>query len=155
VPICTRAAIHLIGRVVSLRSQAAMASLHGSLRRRVANSDWMSLASEAGGPLGGFADVRKLGGDVGANGGLEGDDVVQDAEGVFAHFLAGEKLRQGRGEVEAELESVRRDRNADVVIAEEKAAVAPGDGAAGVQEPSLRATFLSFPANSSKQMQSQ
>jgi hypothetical protein len=37
--ICTRAGIHLIGRVVSLRSRAAMASLPGSLRRRVANSD--------------------------------------------------------------------------------------------------------------------
>jgi hypothetical protein len=36
VPICTRAAIHLIGRVVSLRSRAALASLPGSLRRRVA-----------------------------------------------------------------------------------------------------------------------
>ena len=32
--ICTRAGIHLIGRVVSLRSRAAMASLPGSLRRR-------------------------------------------------------------------------------------------------------------------------
>jgi hypothetical protein len=32
VPICTRAAIHLIGRVVSLRSRAALASLLGSLR---------------------------------------------------------------------------------------------------------------------------
>ena len=30
VPICTRAAIHLVGRVVSLRSRAAMASLPGS-----------------------------------------------------------------------------------------------------------------------------
>ena len=36
VPICTHAAIHLIGRVVSLRSRAALASLPGSLRRRVA-----------------------------------------------------------------------------------------------------------------------
>jgi hypothetical protein len=32
-------AIHLIGRGVSLRSRAALASLPGSLRRRVANSD--------------------------------------------------------------------------------------------------------------------
>jgi len=39
VPTCTRAAIHLIGRVVSLRSRAALASLRGSLRRRVAHSD--------------------------------------------------------------------------------------------------------------------
>ena len=39
VPICTRTAIHLIGRVVSLRSQAAPASLPGSLRLRVPHSD--------------------------------------------------------------------------------------------------------------------
>ena len=38
VPICTRAAIHLIGRVVSLRRRAALASLPGSLRQRMANS---------------------------------------------------------------------------------------------------------------------
>ena len=30
VPICTRASIHLIGRVVSLRSRAALARLPGS-----------------------------------------------------------------------------------------------------------------------------
>ena len=39
VPICTRAAIPLIGRVVPLRSRAAMASLPASLRRQVAQSD--------------------------------------------------------------------------------------------------------------------
>ena len=39
VPICTRAAIHLIGKVVSFLSRAAMATLPGSLRRRVAKSD--------------------------------------------------------------------------------------------------------------------
>jgi hypothetical protein len=47
---------------------------------------------QAGGPLGGFAEVGELGGDVGANGGLERDDVVQNTQGVFAHFFAGEKL---------------------------------------------------------------
>ncbi len=39
VPICTRAAIHLTGKVVSFLSRTAMTSLPGSLRRRTAKSD--------------------------------------------------------------------------------------------------------------------
>ena len=39
VPSCTRAAIHLTGKVVSFLSRTAMATLPGSLRRRVAKSD--------------------------------------------------------------------------------------------------------------------
>jgi len=47
--------------------------------------------------------VGQLGGDVGADGCLEGDDVVQNAEGVLARFFAGEELGRRCGEVEASL----------------------------------------------------
>jgi hypothetical protein len=48
--------------------------------------------------------VRQLGGDIGANGGMEGDGLFQAPEGVFAHFFAGEKFRRCLGEVQAELQ---------------------------------------------------
>ena len=97
------------------------------------------MSAQAGGPLGGFAEVREFCGDVGMNGYLERNDVVQDAEGVFAHFLAGEEFGQFFGEVEAELESVGRDSDADVVIAQQKAVVSACDCAAGVEKPSFGA----------------
>ena len=79
--------------------------------------------AEAGGPFDGFAEAGEFGGDIGADGGLERDDVVEDAEGVFAHFLAGEEFGQILGEVEAELERVGWDGDADVIVAQEDAAV--------------------------------
>jgi hypothetical protein len=94
---------------------------------------------QAGGPFDGFAEVGEFGGDVGADAGLEGDDVVQDAQGVLAHLFAGEELAGFLGEVQAKLYGVGRDGDADVVIGERKAAVAAGDGTAGIQEPRLGA----------------
>ena len=92
-------------------------------------------SGEAGGPFDGFAEVRQLGSDVGAEGGLEGDDVTQNAEGIFAHFRGGEELAGLLGEVQAELQGSGWDGDADVVVGQEKAAVPAGDGAAGIQEP--------------------
>jgi hypothetical protein len=86
--------------------------------------------------------VGEFGGDVGADGGLEGDDVVEDAQGVFAHFFAGEEFRWRFGEVQTELNFFGGDRDADVVIAHEQAAVAAGDGAAGVEKPGLGASGI-------------
>ena len=60
--------------------------------------------AQPGGPFGGLAEVRQLGGDIGANGGMEGDGLFQAPEGVFAHFFAGEKFRRCLGEVQAELQ---------------------------------------------------
>lgn len=53
----------------------------------------------AGGPFDGFAEVGDFGGDVGADSGLEWDDVVENSQSVLAHFLAGEKLAGCLGEV--------------------------------------------------------
>jgi hypothetical protein len=76
--------------------------------------------------------VGELGGHVGADGGLEGDDVVQNTQGVFAHFFAGEKLAGFLGEVQAKLYGAGGNGDADVVVGEEKAAVAAGiEGAQG------------------------
>jgi hypothetical protein len=61
---------------------------------------------------------------------LERDDFIQDTEGVFAHFGSGEEFGQLLGEVEAELKFVGRNGDADIVVAEDKAAVAAGDGTA-------------------------
>jgi hypothetical protein len=58
VPICTHDAIHLIGRVGSPRSQAALASLPGSLDRRVAYSD--SYHSEVGFNFKGLLDEVRI-----------------------------------------------------------------------------------------------
>ena len=85
---------------------------------------------QAGGPFGGFAEMGQLGGDVGTDGGLERNDVVQDVEGVFAHVFAGEKSGQFLGEVEAELERVGRNGDADVVVAQEKAPVTASESSA-------------------------
>jgi len=102
-------------------------------------SDGLRRVGQVGGPFGGFADVGKLGSSVGADAGLEWNDRVEHAEGVFAHFGACEKLRCFFGEVQAELESVRRDGDTDVVIGQKQPAVAAGDGAAGVEEPGFGA----------------
>ena len=64
---------------------------------------------EPRGPFGGLAEVGELGGDVGVDRGLEGDDVVQNAEGVLAHFFAGEEFGWFCSKVEAELKRVGRD----------------------------------------------
>jgi hypothetical protein len=95
------------------------------------------LGGGPGGPFGGFAEVGELGGDVGANGVLKRDDVVEDAEGVLAHFLASKEFGRGGGEVEAELDGAGRDGDADVVVGQEQAAIAAGDGATGIEEPGL------------------
>ena len=58
--------------------------------------------------------MGELCGDVGADGCLQRDYVVQNPEGVFAHFFAGEKLGQGRGEVQARLERVGWDSDAEL-----------------------------------------
>ena len=79
--------------------------------------------------------MGELGSDVGADGGLEGDDIVEDAEGVFSHFVAGEELGDLLGEIQAELHGVGGNGDANVVVGEQEAAVAVGDGAAGVKEP--------------------
>ena len=70
--------------------------------------------AQAGSPFNGFAEVGELCGDVGADGCLQRDYVVQNPEGVFAHFFAGEKLGQGRGEVQARLERVGWDSDAEL-----------------------------------------
>ena len=70
--------------------------------------------AQAGSPFNGFAEVGELCGDVGADGCLQRDYVVQNPEGVFAHFFAGEKLGQSRGEVQARLERVGWDGDAEL-----------------------------------------
>ncbi len=66
----------------------------------------------AGGPFGGLAEERELGGDVGADGVLEGDDFVQDPESVLAHFFAGEDFGQVGRKVQSELHGPSRDGDA-------------------------------------------
>jgi hypothetical protein len=39
------------------------------------------VSGQAGGPFDGSAKVREFGGNVGADGSLEGDDVVENAQG--------------------------------------------------------------------------
>jgi hypothetical protein len=46
-----------------------------------------------------LAEVGEFGGDVGADAGVCGDVLVENSEGVFAHFFAGEKFREFVGEV--------------------------------------------------------
>jgi hypothetical protein len=96
-------------------------------------------SGQAGSPFGGLAEVGNLGGDIGANGGLEGDDIVQNAQSVLTHFFASKQFREPLGKVKTELNGVGWDGDTDVVIGEQKAAVAPSDGAARIEEPSPRA----------------
>ena len=81
--------------------------------------------------------MGELGGDVGADGGMNRDDVVQDAQGVLAHFGASEKFGHGLGKVKAKLQSMGWDGDADVVVGEQETAVAVGDGSTADKEPSL------------------
>jgi hypothetical protein len=59
---------------------------------------------EAAGPSGCASEVGELGGNVGADGGLKVDNVLQNAEGILAHFLASEELGWFECEVQAELD---------------------------------------------------
>ena len=79
--------------------------------------------------------MGEFGGDVRADGGLEGDDVVQDAEGVLTHFFAGEEFGQVGGEVQTELQGPGRDGDAYIIVSEEQAGAAAGDDPAGVEKP--------------------
>ena len=57
------------------------------------------------------------------------------------HF-AGEKFWRASGEVEAELETATADVHADIVIGQEQAALRVRGGAAGIEEPSGRASGI-------------
>lgn len=92
------------------------------------------VAGQWGGPFDGGAEVGQLGGDVGAEAVVELPVFAQNTDGVFAHFLAGEKFGPGVGEVQAELDSLGGDRDANVVVGEEQPAFAMRRGAAGIEE---------------------
>src|ERR1039458_4006 len=92
---------------------------------------------QAGDPFGGLTEVGEFGGNVSENVRLTGDYLVQHPERILTHFFAGEKLAGLLGEVEAELDGTGGDGDADVVIGQEQAAVAAGERAARIEEPSF------------------
>ena len=62
----------------------------------------------------GGGDKRAFGGDVAGDRVVELEGFAEHAEGVFAHLFAGEKLRWGRGEIEAELHGFGGEGEAEV-----------------------------------------
>lgn len=67
---------------------------------------------QAGSPSDGLAKAGQFSGNIGEDGGLKWEDLVQDAESIFAHLFAREQLGRFGVKVQAELESVGRNGDA-------------------------------------------
>ena len=77
----------------------------------------------------------ELSGDVGTNGSLKRDDLVQDTKNTLALVGSGKELGTNPGKIEAELERVRRYCDAKIVIGQEEPSRLVGSRPISVEKP--------------------
>ena len=95
-------------------------------------------------PFGGGADVGEFGGDGGKDAGADLEAFAQDAQGVLAHVMTGKELGGRIGEVQTGLKLTAGERNTEIMIGQEQAALRVRGRAARIEKPSGRANGINM-----------